>query len=354
MGPLHCDSRRLTVLGMGHALPGEAVTTDSLLAHVDATFGLDLGGRGRAVARRLRVGSRHLARDLRQRHESARPGSSNAELAARAVRSALQDAGRDIAEISYLVAHTATPGTQLPPGVAQVAELLGYDGPYVELRQACTGFANALVFASALGAGAASGVVVIVGSETGSIYFDPLRAAADDGQLVNLLQMGDGAAAIVLAPVAGIGAGIVGHYFGQLGCTRPAAFRLAAGGSDQGGCPGTQAEFAHDFAAIGRDGEQLFRAGLCAAERLGATAHTVDWIIPHQANGRMGELLSSALGVPRERVFVNADRLGNTGSAAIWLALAELRPRLQAGARVLVLGAEATKFMYGGLLYVHA
>lgn len=348
---------------MGSALPGEAVSTASLLAHVDATFGLDLGGRGRAVARRLQVGNRHLARDLRRRHESARPGNSNAQLAAQAVRAALQDAGRDITEVAYLVAHTATPGTQLPPGVAQVAELLGYDGPYVELRQACTGFANALVFASALGAGAAAGVVVIVGSETGSIYFDPLRAAADDAQLVNLLQMGDGAAAIVLASDAGIaghsggaasGAGIVGHYFGQLGCTRPAAFRLAAGGSDHGSCPRTQAEFDHDFAAISRDGEQLFRAGLCAAERLGASAHSVDWIIPHQANGRMGELLSKALRVPRERVFVNADRLGNTGSAAIWLALAELRPRLEAGARVLVLGAEASKFMYGGLLYVHA
>jgi len=51
-------------------------------------------------------------------------------------------------------------------------------------------------------------------------------------------------------------------------------------------------------------------------------------------------------------VFVNGDRLANTGSAAIWLALASCvlaRP----GARVLALGAEATKFMFGGFSYVH-
>ena len=53
------------------------------------------------------------------------------------------------------------------------------------------------------------------------------------------------------------------------------------------------------------------------------------------------------------RVFVNAGRLGNTGSAAVWLALAELRSSLETGASVLALGAEATKYMFGGFHYVH-
>ena len=51
--------------------------------------------------------------------------------------------------------------------------------------------------------------------------------------------------------------------------------------------------------------------------------------------------------------IVNAGRLGNTGSAAIWLALAELRSSLEPGASVLALGAEATKYMFGGFHYVH-
>jgi len=52
-------------------------------------------------------------------------------------------------------------------------------------------------------------------------------------------------------------------------------------------------------------------------------------------------------------VFVNANRLGNTGSAAIWLAFAELRSRMKLGESVLVLGAEATGHMFGGFRYVH-
>jgi 3-oxoacyl-[acyl-carrier-protein] synthase III len=52
-------------------------------------------------------------------------------------------------------------------------------------------------------------------------------------------------------------------------------------------------------------------------------------------------------------VSANAERLGNRGSAAIWLALAELRTGLEPEASVLALAAEATKYMFGGFRYVH-
>jgi 3-oxoacyl-[acyl-carrier-protein] synthase III len=94
-------------------------------------------------------------------------------------------------------------------------------------------------------------------------------------------------------------------------------------------------------------------ADVAAARTLGTGVETVDHVIPHQANGRMAELLGLFLGIEPRRVFVNAEHLGNTGSAAIWLALAELRPSLQPGASVLALGAEATKYMFGGFHYVH-
>jgi len=34
--------------------------------------------------------------------------------------------------------------------------------------------------------------VAIIGSETGSVYFDPQQASEEHGQLVNLMMMGDG------------------------------------------------------------------------------------------------------------------------------------------------------------------
>src|SRR5260370_17415083 len=88
----------------------------------------------------------------------------------------------------------------MPPNIALVADRVGFTGPYMELRQACTGFANALVIAQGLTSVTGVKAVAIIGSETGSVYFDPQRAGEDVSQLVNLVMMGDGAAAIVVGP----------------------------------------------------------------------------------------------------------------------------------------------------------
>jgi 3-oxoacyl-[acyl-carrier-protein] synthase-3 len=305
---------------------------------------------GRVVARRLGVETRHVCRDFRARHERPRAGHRNCELAADALRGALREAGLAPNDLRYLIGHTATPSSLAPPSVALTAELIGYDGPFVELRQACTGFANALVIANGLAAGG-GGPVAIVGSETGSVFFDPERAAEDHGQLVNLLQMGDGAAAVVLDRADEGATSTFSHfYFGQIGRDRAPGLTLTAGGSDAPQAEG-QIEFAHDFAAIRRHGPALLAHGLAAARSLGVDVDAVDYLVPHQANGRMAQVLSAHAPVRAERVFVNADRIGNTGSAAIWLAIAELREHAASGATALVLGAEATKHMFGGFLY---
>jgi 3-oxoacyl-[acyl-carrier-protein] synthase-3 len=346
------DVGALAVLGMQAALPGEPLPTDALLERLASRFAVDVRRAGRTIARRLGVETRHLCREFRERCERPRPGHRNCELAAEALRGALSEAGLAAGDLRYLIGHTASPSSLVPPNVALLAELVGYDGPFLELSQACTGFANALVIARGLVA-AGDGPVAIVGSETGSVYFDPLRAAEDHGQLVNLLQMGDGAAAIVLDRVGERPRATLSHfYFGQIGRGRAPGLRLAVGGSDAPRAHG-QIEFEHDFAAVRRHGPELLEQGLAAASSMGVDVADVDYVVPHQANGRMAEALAARTSLPAGRVFVNADRVGNTGSAAIWIALAELRAQARRGSKALVLGAEATKHMFGGFLYAH-
>ncbi len=352
--PAWSDARAFRVLGSGSALPGEPIPTDELLGRVARRFGVDVRRRGRTIAHRLGIQTRHISRALQRRFEGTRPGSTNAELAAAAVRRALTEAGRRVADLAYLITHTVSPGQLVPPNVVRVAELLDYHGPFIELRQACTGFANALVLAHALIDTPGAGPIAIVGSETGSVYFDPLRARDDRSQLVNLVQMGDGAAALVLGPDEDAPCGRLSHaFFGQCGCRRPPGLRLAGGGSDAPLHAGGLPEFQHDLDAVRDFGPELLERGAAVARSLGVDPRTVDYVLPHQANGRMAALLAPRLGIAPDRVFVNADRLGNTGSAAIWLALAELRGRLRSGESVLVLGAEATGHMFGGFQYVH-
>jgi 3-oxoacyl-[acyl-carrier-protein] synthase III len=320
------DVRKLTVLGTGLALPGAPIATAELLERVERRFGVPVARQGNRIAARLGVETRHLCRDLDAAHETPRPGQSNADLAAAAVERALESARLSVDDLAYLVGHTTTPASLLPPNIAIVADRLGFAGPYMELRQACTGFANALVIAQGLAATPGAGPIAIVGSETGSVYFDP-RHAGERSQLVNLVQMGDGAAAVIVGPddrrtdAPCVGAGVL--------------------------------EFEHDYGAVRAGGPELFDRGVAAVRSLGVELDGVDHVIPHQANGHLAAMLAPRLGIDAERVFVNAGRVGNTGSAAMWLAFAELRRELRPGARVVALGAEATKYMFGGFAYVH-
>src|SRR5262249_12124191 len=348
------DPRKLKVLGMGTALPGPPVSTAELLERVETRFGIAVARRGTALADKLKIATRHICRDFAARHEVPRPGHANPDLAATALRAALADAKLGVGDLAYLIGHTTSPARLVPPNIALVADRVGFTGPYMELRQACTGFANALVIAQGLVSVPGVRAVAIVGSETGSVYFDPQRASEDVRQLVNLVQMGDGASAIVFGPAdSRPGARLSNNFFGQIGLGRAPGFTLAAGGSDMPFVATGALEFEHDCAAVRTSGPELFDRGAAVAGSLRIAVDTVDHIIPHQANGRMAELLGPYLGIESRRVFVNADHLGNTGSAAIWLALAELRSRLEPGAGVLVLGAEATKYMFGGFSYVH-
>ncbi|MFM9852192.1 MAG: 3-oxoacyl-ACP synthase III family protein [Sphingomonadaceae bacterium] len=337
-------SRTVSVLGTGHALPSSPIETDTLIEMMVRRFGFARARQAQSIAKRMEIATRHHCRDFSVAHEPAREGDSNADLAARAVSAALADAGLAITDIAYLIGHTTTPTQPLPANIALVADRLGYSGPHVELRQACTGFANGLMIAAGLLAQGDSRPVVIVGSETGAVFFDPLRMNDDPGQIINMIQMGDGAGAVVLGSARGACASIDAAWMGSIGLNRSPGIQQHHGRS----------EFDHDFSQILKTGPDLFDAGVAVAALLGHGLASADIIIPHQVSGRIGDQAAAHLGVHRDRIFVSADRVGNTGSAAIWIALDQVRRSgLASGARVLTLGAEATKFLYGGFVYVH-
>ncbi len=341
-------SGRVRLLGCGLALPGPGIDTATVCDRLEERFGVPARRIGRRLAPRLQVHTRHLCRDFEQAVEAPRPGHRNAELAAQAVGQALAQAGVAPSQLGYLLTHTATPGQALPPGSAEVARLLGVRGPHAEFRQACTGFASALQFACALLREPRAAPVAIVGSETGSVYFDPTRLADDPAQWVNALQMGDGAAAVVLGPNDEIsGPRLSTAYIGQIADPPAPGLWLAAGGSDYVGLAGV-AQFEHDFDAVARHGMTLFEAGRDVLAAQGLSLRDARFVIPHQASGRVADAVSAHFGLLRERVSDHGQRVGNLGSASIWAALTEACPRLAPGDSVLVLGAEATQHSFGG------
>ena len=102
------------------------------------------------LAKRLKLATRHLCCDLEERHEAPRREHSNPDLAAAALRMALDEAQLKIADLGYMISHPTRPARLLPPNASLVADRVGFEGPYMELLQACTGIANALVIAQGL------------------------------------------------------------------------------------------------------------------------------------------------------------------------------------------------------------
>jgi 3-oxoacyl-[acyl-carrier-protein] synthase III len=348
----------MSVLGTGVSLPGPPVTNDGMVQFMALRAGKHLSEFVGNLADQLGVYRRFLCRELVAPREVPRAGDTNPELCERAIRSALAEAGLAVDDVDLLIGHTTSPHTLLPPNVAWVADRLDYRGQYLELRQACTGFANALTIASSMLTSRAADCVCIVGSETGSVFFDIDEALADRGQLVNAAQMGDGAGAVVLSRDArDRGGRIANVYFGTSGLHKASAFSLVTGGSAKPpqvtDVPGPRG-FVNDYRLARDEGPALFCAGAEALRAAGLDEPQITRYLTHQANGRMGEVLAPLLGIPEDKFHNCAADHGNTGSASTWIGLHGVRQqRLLAPGQVLgVLGAEATKFMYGGFSYV--
>jgi 3-oxoacyl-[acyl-carrier-protein] synthase-3 len=85
-----------------------------------------------------------------------------------------------------------------------------------------------------------------------------------------------------------------------------------------------------------------------ALRRAGRTAADIDLFVAHQANGRIIEAAAAELGIDPARVAINVDRVANTSSASIPLALshAEQEGLLRPGATV-ALAAFGAGFVWG-------
>ncbi|MBC3911270.1 3-oxoacyl-[acyl-carrier-protein] synthase III C-terminal domain-containing protein [Undibacterium umbellatum] len=368
------DRRQL--LGHATALPGPAIGTEELCERISRNFSIPTHRHVRVIAPRLAVHRRHLCRDFTSAQEAPRPSSRNPELAAQAVSLALNRANIPVSALAYLISHTATPAQLLPGGSAEIARLLGYTGPHVELRQACTGFANALQFAFALTSHADAAPVAIVGVETGSVYFSPELLQRDSSQWINFLQMGDGAAAVIIGARREVDPASliakqdgsssaqkwISHaYFGQCQQAPAAGLRLAFGGSDRSAAPTGPLYFEHDFTSVAKHGAMLLDAGREVLRKHGIDIHQADFIVPHQASGAVAPWLAKYWDIPIDRISRHAQEVGNLGSASIWAALDHaITSRQQvtvsppntnmAERRCIFLGAEATQYSYGGFV----
>lgn len=291
------------ILGFGGYAPPHVVSNDDWARLLDTSDEWITQRTG--IKRRRRAGSEETTMTM----------------AVEAASTALKDADLTPDDVDEIVLATDTPEMMTPDTAALVQHSLGCRNiPTYDLGgSGCAGFVQAIDVARSRILVEPKKVLVI-GVELIS------RMISHEDRSTAVL-FGDGAGAVVMGPGEGR-AEVLGVVSGTDGGSAE-ILTLGAGG--------TRNPFNADSLASGdynrliMDGRKIFveavermsEAALGALAKVGRTIADVDLVIPHQANLRIIEAVRKKLGLAEDRVYVNIEEYGNTGSATVPFALWE-------------------------------
>jgi 3-oxoacyl-[acyl-carrier-protein] synthase-3 len=281
------------IAGIGKYLPARVVTNADLAGELDTSDEWITSRTG-----------------IKERRFSA-PDETSATMGLEAARRALDCAGLTGGDIDLVICATCTPDNLIGAISSLIQNGVGADraGAF-DINAACAGFVTSLATAAALIESGVNKRVLIVASEAMTRVVDK----TDRGTAV---LFGDAAAAVVLEQ--GPGKGVHGAVLHSDGGKSGILYSKSPAGVDEG-----------DY-FLKMEGREVFMAAvsemeLCATaalEKAGRQASDVDLMVPHQANQRIIDSTASVLDLPKERVFLNLERYGNTSGASIPLALCE-------------------------------
>ena len=250
-------------------------------------------------------------------------GETTATLATLAGRRALENAGISPQEIDLIIIATLTPDMFTPSTACLVQHNLGikrHIGAF-DLNAACSGFVYALSTAAQfVQNGSEIRNVLVVGAET-------LSRFVDYKDRNTCILFGDGAGAAVVSRTSETGRGLRSFHLGANGDGAP-FIQIPGGGSLHPSTATTLAEKMHYLKMNGREVykfavHQMTESLRAAMESCGLTAETVKLVVPHQVNQRIIDSATEKMGFPKEKVFINIDRYGNTSAASVPIALDE-------------------------------
>jgi 3-oxoacyl-[acyl-carrier-protein] synthase-3 len=318
------------ITSTGLCLPPRIVTNDELAMLMDTS--------DEWIRTRTGIGERRWAE----------PGTGASDLAAPALRMALDRRGLAASELDAILVATVTPDHFFPATACLVQEKVGATRAFgFDLSAACSGFLFALTTGAALVATGNYRRVAVVGEDVMSTITD-----LEDRSTAVLF--GDGAGAVLLEPVEE-GFGILDHEQGMDGAGGCHLYQ-PAGGSRRPPSRETVENREHFLVQHGK--EVYKRAVLLMAEsarlmldRNGLQPADLDLFVPHQANIRIMEAAARRLELPGHKMMVNIDRLANTTAATIPAALHQAveTERLKRG-NLVVLAAFGAGFTWGSAL----
>ena len=297
-------ARNAAITGTGAYLPENVLTNFDLEKMVDTS--------DEWIRQRTGIVERRIAED----------DIATSDLSVHASRLAIKKAQIDPLEIEMILVATVTPDTFFPSTACYVQKGIGAkNASAMDISAACAGFLYGLDLANGLIISGQYDTILVVGGEV-------FNNIVDWNDRNTCVLFGDGAGAAIVQ-ATDEPKGIISSYIGSDGdYANIDLLGIPAGGSRM---PVTTEALDQNLNKIQMNGREVFKLGVRlmpeAAERALKKADVrvdeIDLLIPHQANLRIIEAVGQRLGVPREKVYVNVDKYGNTSAATVIIALDE-------------------------------
>lgn len=276
---------RAGIIGLGRYVPENVVTNFDLEKRMDTS--------DEWIRTRTGIVERRLAAE----------NEETSDMAVKAAKRAIDNAGITPADLDLIVVATVTPDKPFPTVSCMLQEQLGaVNAAAMDLSAACAGFMYGIVTGKQFIETSVYKHVLVVGVEK-------LSKIVDWNDRNTAVLFGDGAGAVVL--------GQVSEDKGVL------AFELGADGT--GGKHLYQDEY------IIMNGREVFKfavrqmgeSSVNVLHKAGLTKDDVDFLVPHQANIRIIEASRQRLELPAEKVSYTISKYGNTSAASIPISLVE-------------------------------
>ena len=293
---------KVKIKGVGSYVPSRVVTNDDLSNLVDTS--------NEWIVERTGIYERRISE-----------GEDTTDIAYKAAKIALEDSGIKGEELDLIIVATITPDYFTPSVACMIQKKLNArNATAFDINAACTGFIYALEVGESLLKTGRYKKALIIGAET-------LSKIVDWNDRSTCVLFGDGAGACVIENLNDSQSGIINTYSISEGENGDS---LICGANDLINPFVLEKKVKSKYVSM--NGREVFKFATRAMveavknvlEGTDYTLEDIDYVIPHQANLRIIDYAAKKLQLPLEKFYTNLSSVGNTSSASVPIALAQL------------------------------
>ncbi len=273
---------------------------------------------------------------IKERHVSA-PDEYTTDLAVKAARNALLDAGIEATDLDLIILATVTPDYFTPSCACVVQEQLGaVNAAAFDYNAACSSFITGLVIADQfIKSGTYKNILVVCA--------DVLTKATDYKDRGTCILFGDAAGAAVVS-ASDDKPGIIASEIGADGTGSKAITSLAFRNDEEE----LEQRVSKRKETVWMAGQTVMKFAVKAMAdssdavlaKAGLTYDDIKLVIPHQANYRIVDSAIKRMGISQDKILLTLEKYGNTSASCIPVALTEAKESgiISRGDKIILVG----------------